>query len=139
MPYISIIIALASTLPFRCYDRGCCFSRKIPDLTDKEANLYDEKKRKVYEKFIEEHPGTLKRDKMDYVKLHAGPEFYLHTFYAKVLLIIFVTFTYGLMMPILFPICAFTLANMYLVDTLMLTYFYRKPPLYDENVTLKAL
>lgn len=74
-----------------------------------------------------------------YVELWAGPEFLLYAAYSKVLLIIAVTFTYGLMLPILFPICAFGLINIYIVDTLMLTYWFKRPPMYDDMLYKKAL
>jgi len=41
---------------------------------------------------------------------------------------------YGLALPELFPIAAFTFFNYYVTDKYLITYFYRKPPLYDEKL-----
>lgn len=49
------------------------------------------------------------------------------------------TFTYGLMIPMLFPFCAFGLCSIYFVDSLFLTYMFRRPPMYDEKLFNKAL
>ena len=42
-------------------------------------------------------------------------------------------------MPIIFPICMIGIAIIYTTDILMLTYWYRKPPTYDNHLYLKAL
>lgn len=55
------------------------------------------------------------------------------------LLIVYVAFTYGLMMPMCFPIAAFSLFNIYVVDTFMMSYFIGMPPTYDEQLYVKAL
>lgn len=55
------------------------------------------------------------------------------------LLIVFVAFTYGLLMPMVFPIAAFSLFNIYVVETIMMAYFYNIPPMYDEQLYVKAL
>ena len=54
------------------------------------------------------------------------------------MVIIFVTFMYGLFIPILFPIALIAIINFYLVETLALTYFYRKPPMLDGALDIKA-
>ena len=48
------------------------------------------------------------------------------------------TFMYGLMMPILFPMCFFGLINFFMTDTLLVIYFYRKPPSYNEKMDVVA-
>lgn len=48
-------------------------------------------------------------------------------------------FSFGILIPILFPICAFALFSVYCLDSLMLTYWFRKPPMYSERLYLKAL
>lgn len=55
------------------------------------------------------------------------------------LLIIYMAFTFGILLPILFPICAFALFSIYVLDVIMLTYWYRKPPNFSEELYLKAL
>jgi hypothetical protein len=67
---------------------------------------------------------TSKTNVFDYIKLYAGPEYALYSNYAKVLLIIFVTFMYGLLLPVMFPIAMVAIFFMFCVDNLMLTYWY---------------
>jgi len=51
----------------------------------------------------------------------------------------FVTFMYGLAIPILFVIALFFFCVLYFVERLLLTYYYRKPPMYDEKLNRRAL
>jgi hypothetical protein len=46
---------------------------------------------------------------------------------------------YGVAIPILFPIAAFAMFNYYIVDRFLLTYYYRKPPIYDDKLNRAAL
>lgn len=41
---------------------------------------------------------------------------------------------YGPGIPILFPITLVTLVTLYVVERLMLTYSYQRPPMFDESV-----
>ena len=52
---------------------------------------------------------------------------------------VYVTFMYGLMMPILFPICLIGITNIIIVDVLCLAYYYRAPPRYDGQLNRLAL
>jgi hypothetical protein len=65
-----------------------------------------------------------------------GPEFPLFSQYSSVMLMITLTFMYGLFLPILFPLCVFGIYNFLTMDNLLLTYFYRKPPAYDDSMKL---
>lgn len=55
----------------------------------------------------------------------------MHYKYSALLTIIFVTFTYGYGIPVLFPIAAIAILILYLVEKSMLYYAYRLPPMYD--------
>lgn len=59
--------------------------------------------------------------------------------YAAILNQIWVTLMYGVAIPILFPIAAFAMFNYYIVDRFLLTYYYRKPPIYDDKLNRAAL
>ena len=59
--------------------------------------------------------------------------------YAAILNQIWVTLMYGVAIPILFPIAAFAMFNYYMVDRFLLTYYYRKPPIYDDKLNKAAL
>ena len=82
---------------------------------------------------------TSKQTLQQYVDLYAGPEYILYSQYSSMLVLVFVTFMYGLIMPILFPICLIGLFNILIVDLLALTYYYRAPPRYDGLLNKTAL
>lgn len=63
----------------------------------------------------------------------------MHFKYSHILTLIYVTFMYGLFLPILFPIAAFGVFNMYIVEKLGILYIYRKPPSYDNTLSRIAL
>jgi hypothetical protein len=46
---------------------------------------------------------------------------------------------YGLFIPILFPIAAFGIFNMYIVEKGGLLWYYRRPPMYDDALQRYAL
>lgn len=49
------------------------------------------------------------------------------------------TFTFGLMMPILFPISLLALINHYITEKYLFAYYYRKPPMYGNEINEGAL
>ena len=53
--------------------------------------------------------------------------------------ITFVTFMYGLVLPLLFPVALLSFVIVYIVERVMLTYYYRKPPMYDEKMNAAAI
>jgi hypothetical protein len=59
-----------------------------------------------------------------YVDNYAGPLYSMHYKYAGLLNITFITFMYGFGIPVLFPISAFAILVMYLVEKTMLFYAY---------------
>ena len=63
----------------------------------------------------------------------------MHFKYSALLNIIFVTMTYGYGVPILFPIAAFGIVVLYLVEKTMLYYAYRLPPMYDERLSQSVI
>ena len=75
-------------------------------------------------------PSTTKVTISEFVDSHAGQEAELYKSYAFIFNTIFVTFTYGMALPILFPITFVTLINMYVCEKILFAYFYRKPPMY---------
>lgn len=143
MPIISAMISIGITTPKRWLDSGfpCCPSKLEID----DARI--ERKRKLegdegVQRLLDEaetRKATSKVKIFDYVNLYAGPEFKMHSNYAKVILLIFVCFMYAVLIPVLFPICMLALINTYLVDKLMLTYWYKRPPMYDDKIYVEAL
>ena len=50
---------------------------------------------------------------------------------------IFTSFLYGSGIPILYPIALLNLISYYIGDKIMLTYYFKKPPLLDEKLSTK--
>ena len=73
------------------------------------------------------------------MNLYAGPNHLLHFKYSSVMNTTFVTFMYGLALPVLFPIALLHFFVLYTMEKLLLTYYYRKPPMYDEKMNATAL
>lgn len=55
------------------------------------------------------------------------------------MVLVFVPFMYGPIMPIFFPLGCFGLFNMYLVERLMVYYSYVRPPLIGDSLTLDTV
>jgi len=51
----------------------------------------------------------------------------------------FVTFMYGLAVPLLFPIAFIYFLVSYIVERLALAYSYRKPPMFDDVLNQSAI
>lgn len=63
----------------------------------------------------------------------------MHFKYAAMLNVIFVTFTYGLAVPLLFPIACLFFVVSYIVERLALAYSYRRPPMFDDVLNKSAI
>lgn len=48
-------------------------------------------------------------------------------------------FLYGLAMPMMFPICLIAFVILYICEKFMVTYFYRKPPQFDNSLNTGAI
>jgi hypothetical protein len=88
---------------------------------------------------FDETPKTRCITIQDYVNLYTGPEADIHFRYSIIINLIFVTFTHGVALPILFPIALFTLFNFYVTERYLFAYFYKKPPLFDNEMNARAL
>lgn len=73
------------------------------------------------------------------MNLYSGAEHAIHFKYATILNTVFVTFTFGLALPMLFPIAAFTFFNIYFLERLCVMYFHPSPPLYDDKLNAQML
>jgi len=67
---------------------------------------------------------TRKTGIQEYIELYAGSEHTIHYGFSSLLIIIFVTFTFGFGIPILFPIAAFALSILYRVEKFSMYYIY---------------
>lgn len=82
---------------------------------------------------------TKKTSIQAYINCYSGPQYLMHFKYSGFLNIVFVTMTYGFGIPILFPIGAFAILVLYLVEKTLLYYVYRLPPTYDERLSQSVI
>jgi len=82
---------------------------------------------------------TKKSTLQPYIELYSGPTFFIHYKYSFLLNVIFVTFMYGIGLPILFPVAAAAFFVIFMVEKLMIYYSYRQPPAYDEKLNTEVL
>lgn len=73
-----------------------------------------------------------------YVNLYSGPNYDFHFRYSNLLLSVAITFMYGNALPILYPIAAINLFIMSIMDHLLVIFYYKEPPSYDETMTLRC-
>jgi hypothetical protein len=63
----------------------------------------------------------------------------MHFKYSSMMNVTFVTFMYGLAVPVLFPIALLSYIVLYSVEKIFITYVYKKPPMYDDKLNNAAL
>ena len=59
--------------------------------------------------------------------------------YSNFINLVFSAFTHGVALPILWPICLFGIFNNYVCERLLLAYYYKQPPMYDNRLNDRAL
>ena len=74
-----------------------------------------------------------------FLAIYDGPIFLVHFKYAFILNVVFITFFYGAIMPILFPIAWVAIFILYSVERLSIFYSYQRPPMYDDTLTRSAI
>lgn len=74
-----------------------------------------------------------------YVNIYSGSDYLIHFKYSAILNVVFVTFMYGLAIPLLFPLACLFFIIFFVVERLALTYSYKKPPMYDEKLNESAI
>eukprot|EP00347_Sterkiella_histriomuscorum_P007945 403346963 len=110
-PIADFLIFYSLRTVLRCLDRGCSCNK------DK----------------------TKCKSVQGYVNLYSGPDYMMHFKYSAMLNMTFVTFMYGLALPLLFPIaCSYFIIH-YTVERLCLTYYFKKPPMFDEKLNKSVL
>lgn len=70
-----------------------------------------------------------------YIDLHAGPEFQIQWRYGAILFQTSVALFYGTGLPVLYLIAILGCSIQYVLDRLMVCYFYKEPPTYDDRIT----
>ena len=79
-------------------------------------------------------PNTKSRTPEHFIDSRVGPEVKLDLQYSFILMMIFTTFVHGMALPLLFPITAFAMINVYASEKILFAYIYRKPKLYGINL-----
>lgn len=75
----------------------------------------------------------------EYVNLYGGPEHLMAPKYSALLNTICVCMMYALAIPELLWVAALTFCLYYLCDKFLLTYYYKRPPMYDDKLNKAAL
>lgn len=70
----------------------------------------------------------------DYENMYVGAEFALDARLAQIAAVIWATFIYSPVLPLLLPLCFVNLSNIYIMDKWFVLRFYRTPLNYDEIV-----
>lgn len=63
----------------------------------------------------------------------------IHTRYSTLIVNVLVSMSFGVGLPLLFPIVLFNLILQYILDRLLTVYLYRQPPMFDVELTETAL
>lgn len=90
-------------------------------------------------KFSNDEYVTRKTSMAAYRDLYCGGEYVIHFKMAGILNVIYLCCMYGVGMPILFPIGAFTFINTYISERIVVSYFMRQPPALDDKLTKNLL
>jgi len=67
--------------------------------------------------------------------LYSGPNYMFHYRYASLLESVAITFMYGAVLPVLFPVFLVKCISDYFIERYLVVYYYREPPAYDETMT----
>lgn len=86
-------------------------------------------------KFTMDEYVTRSTGQQQYKSVYAGGEYVIHYKYSLVVNIIYVSMMYGVAMPILFPIAAFSLFNVWVTERIAVSYIVRLPPALDQKLT----
>ena len=71
--------------------------------------------------------------------MHSGPQFEIQYKYAYMITLTWVTMLFGPGIPILFPIALIGMINLYTTNQVMLAYVCKRPPTYDESMTITTI
>ena len=70
-----------------------------------------------------------------YKDLYSGSEYVLHYKSAGIINVTWVTMMYGIGLPILFPISAFSYLNSYICERIIVSFQVKLPPAMDDTLT----
>jgi len=70
-----------------------------------------------------------------YIRQYSGPDYIVHFRYSGLLTTVYVTMMYGVGIPVLFPIAAFTFGLFWIHEKWHMAYTYQLPPSFDDKLT----
>ena len=82
---------------------------------------------------------TKKTSMAQFINLHLSPEYFLHFKYSDCLNVVYITFMYGIGMPVLFPIAALAFLNNWICERLIVSWYMRLPPALDDHLIKNIL
>lgn len=71
--------------------------------------------------------------------IYSGPDYTIHFRYSSIMNTCFVAMMYGTALPILYPISLFAFFVLYCLERLLVFYYYKQPPAFDQKMTLSTL
>ena len=71
--------------------------------------------------------------------MYTGPEYALHSAYSSIILMVYMSFIYGLALPLMFPIALLGIYITLTVEPILLTYVYKKPINFDDSMDIRAV
>ena len=75
-------------------------------------------------------------DYLEFLELHAGPEYMIYYKCANTNMMVFITLIFGPALPVLYIISLISLFFQYVIERVTLAYFYRIPPKFSDKLTL---
>lgn len=89
--------------------------------------------------FTDDIYKTKQSSLIKYRALYSGKDYEIHFKYSDAIVVVYVTMMYGLGMPILFPIAAFTLFNQWLCERIVVAWSVKLPPAMDDTLSNNAI
>jgi hypothetical protein len=79
------------------------------------------------------------KSNQQYINLYAGGGYKLYYQYSLIMHHVAISFMYGMMLPILFPITLIAIVNIYITDRLLLAYHFQQPEKSDLEIQFIAM
>jgi hypothetical protein len=85
------------------------------------------------------HFNTKKTSRVPFKALYSGPDYVIHFKYSGVLNIVYITFFYGLGLPMLFPVAVFSIFSLWANERFSIAYVNKLPPSLDDKLTKNGI
>ena len=82
---------------------------------------------------------TVSKSARRYADINSGCEHPLHEKYPRMLLIVFMAMFYGFGLPVIMILTCLCLIITYVFDKIIVAWYHRKPPLYDDTLSRNAI